>query len=244
MNTKKELADALLSQSENNLFHAEYEKELLFYNAVKKGDSEYVNSHIKPFSSEGMGVLSDNKVKNYRYHFIISVALITRFCMEGGMPTETAYTLSDLYIRKADKTETVDGIIALQLEMVQDFTNRMQEINKSNSTSKIISLAIDYINKNIHLPIRETEIADYLEVNPSYLSSLFKKETGTSFSVYIHKEKVKAAESLLKFSNLSFTDIANYLSFSSHSHFISVFKKYSGMTPKEYRDTHYRSNWK
>ncbi len=243
MNTRKELTSALLSQSENNVFHSAYENELQFYSAVKKGDLEHIKEHIRPFSSEGFGVLSDNQVKNFRYHFIICVALITRFCMEGGMPSETAYTLSDLYIRHVDKLNDTEEITKLHYEMTCDFTKRMRDINQARSTSKIVSLAIDYIHKNIHIPIREAEIAEYVHVNPSYLSSLFKKEMGMSFSTYIHKEKVKVAENMLKFSDLSYSDIANYLSFSSHSHFISIFKKYSGTTPKDYREKNYKSNW-
>ena len=48
---------------------------------------------------------------------------------------------------------------------------------------------------------------------------------------------------MLKYSEQSFLQIANLLSFASQSHFTQVFKKHTGYTPKEYRDKYYRSNW-
>ncbi len=74
-------------------------------------------------------------------------------------------------------------------------------------------------------------------------SRLFKQETGISVSDYIREKKIEKAQNLLKFCNYSLVEITNYLSFSSQSHFIQLFKDYTGMTPKKYRDIHSASSW-
>ena len=51
------------------------------------------------------------------------------------------------------------------------------------------------------------------------------------------------AKNLLTYSNYSLTEIANYLAFSSQSHFIQIFQKYGGTTPRKYRELHFRNNW-
>ena len=82
-------------------------------------------------------------------------------------------------------------------------------------------------------------LAEYVGLNPSYLSKLFSKETGMNVKAFVINEKVKTAENLLKNSDFSCLDISLALGFSSQSAFISTFKKYKGMTPKKYRERHY-----
>jgi AraC-like DNA-binding protein len=82
-----------------------------------------------------------------------------------------------------------------------------------------------------------------VELSPSYLSRLFKQNLGVSVSDYIREKKIEKAENLLKYSDKSLIDIANYLAFSSQSHFIKTFEKYEGLTPKKYRDKHYHKTW-
>ncbi|MCF0127703.1 MAG: helix-turn-helix transcriptional regulator [Pseudobutyrivibrio sp.] len=243
-NSTKELEQALLSQSENGIFHAAYSKELRFYGAVQKGDMDTVLELYTPLDTLDKGVLSPNPVRNYRYHLIVSTALITRFCLEGGLPTETAYTLSDLYINKADTATSVDQLTVIHKEMIEDFTNRMYQMKKSNVMSMPVANAVNYIHKNIRAPITEADIARELGINASYLSSLFKKELGLGIKAYITNVRVDIAKNMLQFSNYSYSDISNYLCFNSHSYFISVFKKQTGITPKQYRTNYFQSNWK
>lgn len=243
MGTYKELEKALLMQSENQVFHSNYQKELRFYRAVQEGDIEQVKALFTPLSTTGMGVLSPNPIRDIRYHFIISVALITRFCMEGGLPAETAYTLSDLYIQRADSMQNEAAIASLHKDMIYDFTNLMQNKKTQAVMSKVVLQAIHYIHKHLRSPIKEREIAAYLKINSSYLSSLFKHETGMGIKLYIQSARIEAAKNMLKYSEYSYSVISNYLCFSSHSYFISVFKKHTGLTPKEYRNRYFQSNW-
>ena len=80
-------------------------------------------------------------------------------------------------------------------------------------------------------------------MSASYLSRLFKKETGDSVSTYIRGQKIEIAKNLLKYSDYSLIDIANRLSFSSQSHFIQQFRDIVGMTPKKFRDLNHLVHW-
>ncbi len=243
MQNEKELHETLFYQNENNINHARYEDELNFYAAVKKGDIETVKKLMTPLESkEGLGQLSNKPINNLRYHFIITTALITRFCAEGGLPFETAYTLSDIYIRQVDKCASEESITRLHRDMIMDFTSRMSKIRPGEAGPQI-KLAMKYIHENIYNQFYEEEIADYAGLTPSYLSTLFKKETGETLKNFILREKVEEAKNLLRFSDQSYIDISISLNFSSHSHFIATFKKFSGMTPKDYRVKYYGKKW-
>ncbi|MCI5612321.1 MAG: helix-turn-helix transcriptional regulator, partial [Roseburia sp.] len=217
-----------------------------FYNAVSSGDMDYVRENIKEGdfkNPEGMGILSRNALTNLKYHFVVTVAMITRHCVEAGMELEQAYRLSDFYILKMDSMTTTEDIAALHDSMVLDFTGKMLLIKKQSIISKSITMCIEYVYNHIHDRITIEDLAAYTDLSPSYLSRLFKKELGISVSDYIREKKIDKAQNLLKYSDFTPVEIANYLSFSSQSHFIQAFEKMVGMTPKKYRDRYYRTSW-
>ncbi|MDE7295023.1 MAG: AraC family transcriptional regulator [Oscillospiraceae bacterium] len=241
--SNKELTYKSFLNREYNFRHSPFEKEFEFYECVRSGDSESVLRLMTPLAGEGSGELSEDTLRNLKYHFVVTIALITRFCVEGGMEMETAYTLSDLYIMKMDKAASEEQIHALHREAVLDFTEHMNRIAHENIYSKPVIMTMDYIYDNLHDKISVEDIADSVGLSPSYLSRLFHKEVGVTISVYTAVKRVETAQNMLRFSDYSPTDIGNYLAFSSNSHFINTFKKYTGMTPREFRAKYYRSNF-
>lgn len=236
--------EALVSEEEQ--IHRTTNEENNFFQAVCKGDINAVrkNCEEKRFqASDGVGILSRNPVTNMKYHFVISVALITRLCSNNEMEMEQAFRLSDFYILKLDYLNAVEDIVALHDKMVLDFTGKMRLLRKNAGTSKPITACLDYIYIHIKERITIEDLAAHTDLSPSYLSRLFKEEIGISVSDYIREQKIEKAQHLLKFCDYSLIDIANYLSFSSQSHFIQTFRKLTGMTPKKYRDLNYSSAW-
>lgn len=228
---------------ESMMSHLSYEREMEFYQSIKMGNADEVHRLFKPLESEGLGKLSDDPIRNLQYHLVITIAFITRYCIEGGMEHELAYNLSDIYINRLDKCRTRAEIDSLHRELVDDYVQKMQTIHKGSFYSKPVLICLEYIYNNLHSRIRLEDLADITNFSPTYISKLFHKEVGETVSEYIVKKRIEAAENLLRFSDYSCTDISNYLCFSSESHFISVFKKYTKTTPKEYRKKYFRSHW-
>ena len=213
---------------------SEYEK----YNAVSSGNVERVKENfikIKENYYNGKGVLSDDPVKNVRYHFIISTAITSRVCIENGMSPNLAYTLSDIYIRRADKCESIEKIIDMIGEMHMDYAERMRELKKENVISIHIRKCIDYIYDNLQEKLTVRSMAEYLQIDPTYLSKLFSKEVGISFREFIINARVGAAKSMLAYSDFSFSEVSLSLGFSSQSAFTDTFKRSTGMTQGKYR---------
>lgn len=240
----KELSATLLNQQEEGLIHSPYERELAFYSAVRSGDIDRVNHIMTPLTSEGLGMLSKNPLKNLQYHLVITIALITRFCIEGGLDQESAYSLSDLFIQKTDLCENEQEITMLHKTMINEFTMRMSMLPKNKAKSKPVVQCLDYIHKNYRSPITLNEIAAHVNLNASYLSSLFKKEMGLTIFQYISQTRLEASMNMLKYSDYSYADISNYCGYSSQSHFTYCLRTHTGLTPKQYRDKYYSSNWR
>ena len=242
MDLSLNLSQELVNQNQKSFVHDDYNKELAFFTAIKHGNVEEVKKLMSPLVSEGTGVLSDKPVNNMKYHLIICITLITRFCMEGGMAPETAYTLSDLYIRRVDKTASEESLVALHEQVIMDYTNRMSQIHNP-VRSRQVALASEYIQKNLYTPLSLDDIAAHSNINASYLSTLFKKETGENLGVFIQRCRIEESKTLLKYTDKEVIEIAELLCFSSQSHFISVFKKFADQTPKEYRRKNYKKNF-
>ncbi len=240
MDIQKKLSHVEFLNREYNVSHLSYEREMAFFQSIKDGNPDEARRLFKPLNSEEMGRLSEDNLRNLKYHLIISVAFITRYCIEGGMEMEAAYNLSDIYIRSIDKCRTEDEIHLLHREMVDDYAQRMQLLRRQNRYPKSITICMDYIYDNLHTKIGLEKLAKITSLSPAYLSKLFHKEVGMTVSAYITKRRIEAAENMLKFSEHSCIEISDYLCFSSESHFIQVFRKHTGYTPKQYREKFFR----
>ena len=173
---------------------------------------------------------------------MVAVALITRICVEHGMERETAYTLSDIFIQKMDHLQTVSQVAALHNTMVVDFTKRMQKQKKENAYSIYVMRAIEYISAHLHDKLQIAEIAKAVSIHRGYLSTLFYRETGIQLHSYIMSQKIQAAAQLITTSDMPYSEIASYFSFSSQSHFIQCFRNETGYTPRQYRILFYHSS--
>ena len=80
------------------------------------------------------------------------------------------------------------------------------------------------------------ELADLTNLNVSYLCKLFKQETGKTIKEYVTAAKMDTAQNLLKYSDLSCSEIAASLGYCSQSAFTYAFRLFTGTTPGKYRD--------
>ena len=154
------------------------------------------------------------------------------------MGLEQAFRLSDRYIQRLDSIDTVEGVVRLHDQMVLEYTGKMRLLKRTGQTLKPVSDCVEYVYSHIRERITVDDLADVTGVSASYLSRLFKRELGISISDYIREQKLRKAENLLRFSEMSLVEIGEYLSFASQSHFIQIFRSYFGMTPKKYRNTY------
>lgn len=114
------------------------------------------------------------------------------------------------------------------------FADRVKDYS-IHKHSKIIIVSLDYISKNIYNEITLKDLANSIEVNPSYLSNLFKKEVGIPLSEYVQRERVEEAKKLLTLTTYPLAEICTWLNFNDQSYFARIFKKFTDTTPKQYR---------
>ena len=230
-----QVAYRIYQNRENNIRHHYYEEEMKPYRLMQKGDLSCVDESQRLMHSDLMGKLSEDPLKDARYTFVAGITLATRFAIEGGMDSETAYILSDLYIRRMDGCTDREAVLRLFGEVMYYYTLQMQLLIKKPEYSLHVHQCLNYITQHLHEPVRLKEIAAHLGLNQNYLSELFCKETGSTFSDYVLQQRIEAAKPQLLDTDLSAAQIAQTLAFSSQSYFIRVFKKQCGVTPGTFR---------
>ncbi|MCR5417326.1 MAG: AraC family transcriptional regulator [Lachnospiraceae bacterium] len=244
MANSRELAYREFMQRENGFVRAPYNPELDFYAMIKAGDIESVRRHLQenPFRVHaGWGTLSNDPLRNMKYHFTITTAMLARYCIEGGLELPVSYGLSDYYIQKSDEAKDFAAITELHLTMCLDYTKRMRNIRKKKIQSRPVAQCIDYIHDHLHTRITVETLAAQTGLSPNYLSRLFKKETGVSISNYIRTQKLITAENMLLYSDYDCAQIAQILAFPSQSYFSEIFRELTGYTPLQYRNENLRS---
>ncbi|WP_052646748.1 helix-turn-helix domain-containing protein [Paenibacillus terrae] len=227
----------IIEQRENSDYHSSFLAERKIWEHLKTGNIEKMLYYMKLHSQEGnYGTLSKkDSLRNKKNLLITAVTLATRAAIEGGLYPEISYNLSDAYIQHIEELKKIDSITKMLEEILPDFAERVTKANRS-SFSKTILLCQDYIFNHLHEHLTLESLAKQLRISPSYLSNKFKEETGETLKAYIQRQKIEEAKNLIVYSDLSISEIYSLLNFHDQSYFTKVFKKITGLTPKQYRN--------
>lgn len=129
-------------------------------------------------------------------------------------------------------TDYIDYIVNLVMK-IRDL-NVTSQVNK---TEQIIEDATVYIQNNFTDSGLSLEVvSEHLNISISYLSMLFSKKKGISFNKYLIKVRMEKAKELLKFTNEKIVNIAGMCGYKEVYYFSHSFKKYTSISPKEFRN--------
>ena len=124
------------------------------------------------------------------------------------------------------------GQLHVFLSMIAKDTPMEEEIEKRN---QYVKRAIDYIQSNYHIPIKVTDVANFVCINRSYLYSLFQEALEMSPQQFLSRYRITKAAELLLTSSLSIESIALSTGYNDPFVFTKAFKNLTGMSPTVYR---------
>lgn len=149
------------------------------------------------------------------------------------------------YVKQAIHYQAVDYLVKLELteEMLVTSLTKAKEIlatfNKLTKYSgfaknHVVQQVKEYIGQNLDKKLDLTHVAAIFGYSPKYISLLFAKHAESSFVEYINAEKIERAKELLLTGNIKAYEISDKLGFESSFYFSKVFKKYTGLSPREF----------
>jgi YesN/AraC family two-component response regulator len=205
---------------------------------IREGRLEELKSFTQ-MGEESTGVLSKSSyIRSKKNLAIAGITLATRASIEGGIHSEIAFSLSDVYIQRLEDLKTIKEIDQLTGEAFFTLTEKVNQV-KEERFSKTITTCKNYIYNNRYEKITHDDVANQVDLSHSYLSILFKKEVGISVSDYIQHVKIDEAKNLIEYTETPLSEIGSLLNFSDQSYFTKVFKKHAGLTPKQYKEKYH-----
>ena len=120
--------------------------------------------------------------------------------------------------------------------LTEELKSAVEAVRLSQEETAFLSNVKNCIAANIDKEeLNRAYIAEQIHMNPDYLSFLFHKESGQALSTYIMNERIELAKKLLTSSSLTIQSITEKCGFSNTSYFHKLFKRFTGMTPQQYR---------
>lgn len=134
-----------------------------------------------------------------------------------------------------DFTLNLEQAYAKFSERIREIMNDLAKLRKGSFMNPVTEVK-RLLNENLSKDISLDEIAEKVGLNASYLSSLFKQETGETFVQYRIRKRMERAKQLLSIPHYRITEVSFEVGYADHPHFTKTFKKYTGLTPSEYRE--------
>lgn len=153
---------------------------------------------------------------------------------------ELASTINKLIKECMSSAITKDALADLTLQellvrIIQTQTAKSIDTNQLTDKNNPIVPVLEYIRANIRESINLKELSDKACMSPTSFYRYFKRELGMSPIEFILNEKIKQAKQLLKDPNVQINEVSYASGFEDSNYFIRIFKKYEGVTPKQYQ---------
>lgn len=212
-----------------------YDVERKLMQAVSIGQIPKAELMFSTLSKYQFEARSTNALRNTKNYLIILNTLLRVAARNGDVPPFHIDKLSSAYAHKIENITSTNSGMNLMKEMVRKYCLLVKN-HSMKGYSLLIRKVLTQIDYDITADLGLKTLAAQLNVNPSYLSTLFKKETGSTLTEYVNQKRIEHAVFLLNTSNLQIQIIAQYSGIADVNYFTKTFKKIIGVTPKEYRD--------
>jgi len=162
---------------------------------------------------------------------------LSRSTIESGADINEILFFTANYMREIEKITEIEELSVWITGIVHRFINYAFDFTQVKHAD-MVHKVMEYVKTNLQKKITLNDIARHVYLSRSYLSSVFKEETGESLFAYINKIRVEKSKQYLMDKTLSMLEISALCGFDDQSYFTKVFKNTTGMSPGAYRSSH------
>lgn len=212
-----------------------YQGEQNLMDAISRGDYTAAKEYLNQTGSYGLEQRLADTIRDKKNYLIIFNTLCRKAAQYGGVHPVYLDELSSRFAIQLETLHNVSKLDAMQGEMVYKYSLLVQN-HSTRSYSPVIQKAVDFIYLNLKDDLSLSTLADQLSIHKSYLSSLFKRETGTTLTDFVTDRRISHAIYLLNTTNEQVQEIASSCGIPDLSYFTKIFRRKKGMTPTQYRE--------
>ena len=216
-------------------YHLDKEHENKLLSALRVGDRKIVTKTLENVFDD-MKRCRNLEVSNFHQICIELFCIASRIVSEFNMNMEEIFGKKFLYFDEVKKYKTLIDTRKWMISAFNQLTDHLLN-TKIIKTKRIIEEARAYIDQNFDKELPLDLIAEMFHISPNYFSSLFHLSVGQSFMEYIIDRRIGKAKQLLGQEDARSSEIAEKVGYDNPYYFCRIFKKYTGLTPSEYRDS-------
>lgn len=221
---------------EISAIHNPYSQELREQESIRTGNLEALQRSFEESYVGKLGVLAPDPLRNAKNLAIVLITLASRSAIAGGILPEVAFSMSDAFIQRLEEMSNVAEATALGRQAEIEYCLAVKRLSSGGVRNTLVTKCKNLVIQQLYGKLSVKDLARQLDITPDHLSHLFIKEEGMKLTDYITQEKIALAKNHLVYTEDSYSTLAFSLGFSSQSHFGQIFKRWTGMTPKEYRE--------
>lgn len=211
-----------------------YESEDYLMKCIINGDLESIAKIQSHLNLSEIKQRYPNSLRDHKNNLLIFNTICRKAAQYGGVHPIYLDTQTNKYINRIESAANLKELNSLYREMPHKYCLIVRGYSLKDY-SPTIRKVIMYINFNLTEDLGLQTIADQFSLNKNYLSTIFKKETGTSLTSYVNQKRVRNAIYLLNTSSLPVQNIAEACGFNDLNYFSRIFRQQVGMSPSNYR---------
>lgn len=218
-----------------SMLEQRYESENRILEAVSRGDEEAAVEAMHQHSRFTYGGRFEGSLYQQKNRMIVFNTLLRKAIEPSKVHPYYIDAISSKYARIIEEADEVPE--ELMWQMVRDYCAYVRRYSLKEY-SPAVQKVMNYVNLNVAEPLTLKSLAAMCFISPSYLSALFKQETGTTLIDYINTQRVNRAAQLLEHSSHAIAAVAEEVGILDVNYFTKIFKKTLGVTPTRYRREH------
>lgn len=216
------------------LLEQRYVVENTFLDAIAAGDSETALRAFSEFQRFDLGERFYSTIRSRKNGLIVINTLFRKAIEKGGVHPYYVDIISTKYSYKIETVSSVEEVQQMHSDMIREYCAYVRRYSL-NQYSPAIQKVINYINLNLDKRLALRDLADRCFISPSYLSNLFRQETGSTLTDYINLQRMQRAAHSLITTQKTVAAIAGEVGILDVNYFTKIFKKAMGCTPTCYR---------
>lgn len=212
-----------------------YDTENSLIRAVSSGNEALALACLDKMQSLMLPQRLSSELRDMKSYTITVNTLLRKAAETSGVHPYHIDNRSNSNIQQMEQLTSVNQCRGFQRKITRDYCQLVKEYNLKDY-SMPVRKAITYINVDLSADLSLKSLAGLLNVNASYLSSLFKKETGTTLTEYVNNRRIGHAQKLLLGTSLPVQSISLQCGISDMYYFSRMFKRITGLTPRAFRE--------
>jgi len=217
------------------LMESRYEYENQLMDAVAKGLSHRAEKMLSQASEKYLEQRGANPLRSIKNYCIICNTLMRKAAERGGVHPLHLDETSSEFAKKIEAFTDMERGSRLMAEMARAYCRLVRKSSIGQYTPQI-QKTVMRIQENISGNLSLSALAKAQNLTPSYLSALFRKETGKSITEYVTEKRLELAARLLKSTQLQIQTVALHCGMADANYFSRLFKAQYGVTPKQFRN--------